>query len=176
MSLLQIVEPEQAQGEVAAVYQILTQAIGLVPNAMKMLSVNPMALRHTAESVGYAMHHPSLSPMLFTMIRQCVSTHVGCQYCINVNRGLLLQMGLDMDTVLALESNPETAPLNDKEKALLLYAIRAVRNSNQVGEADVTTLRNLGASDMEIFDALNQAAKQVAADIMINALKVESDF
>ncbi|EIJ34782.1 carboxymuconolactone decarboxylase family protein [Thiothrix nivea] len=176
MSLLQTVEPEQAQGEVAEVYQILTQAIGLIPNAMKMLSINPMALRHTAEAVGYAMHHPSLSPMLFTMIRQCVSSHVGCQYCITVNRGLLLQMGLDMDAVLALENNPATAPLDDKEKALLLYTIRAVKNSNQVGETDVETLRKLGINDLEIFDALNHGARQVAADIMINALKVESDF
>lgn len=36
MSLLQIVEPEQAQGEVANIYQILTQSIGVVPNAMKI--------------------------------------------------------------------------------------------------------------------------------------------
>lgn len=176
MSLLQIVDPKQAQGEVAEVYQILTQAIGLIPNAMKMLSINPMALRHTSEVVGYSMHHPSLSPMLFTMIRQCVSSHVGCQYCINVNRGLLLQMGLDMDAVLALENNPATAPLDDREKALLLYTIRAVKNSSQVGETDVEALRKLGASDLEIFDALNHGARQVAADIMINALKVESDF
>ena len=176
MSLLQVVEPEQAQGEVAEVYKVLIQAIGMVPNAMKMQSLNPMSLRHTAESVGYSMHHPSLSSKLFTMIRQCVSSHVGCKYCINVNRGLLLQMGLDMDAVLALETDPQTAPLDGKEKALLLYTIRAVRDSNQVGEADIAALREAGASDLEIFDALSHGARQVSADIMINALKVVNDF
>lgn len=176
MSLLQTIEPEQAQGEVAEVYQTLIQAIGLVPNAMKMLSISPMALRHTAEAVGHSMHHPSLSSMLFTMIRQCVSSHVGCEYCISINRGLLLQMGLEMDTVLALENNPATAPLDTKEKALLLYTIRAVKDSNQVGEVEIAALREAGASDAEIFDALNHGARQIAADIMINAFKVENDF
>lgn len=110
------------------------------------------------------------------MIRQCVSSRVGCEYCINVNRGLLLQMGLDMDTVRALEKNPEKAPLDAKEKALLLYTLRAVENSNQVGEADVVALRAAGANDQEIFDALSHGARQVSADILINALKVENDF
>ncbi len=176
MSLLHVIEPEQAQGEVAEVYQILIQAIGFVPNAMKMHSINPMELRHTSEAVGYSMHHPSLSAKLFTMIRLCVSTHASCAYCININRGLLLQEGLDMETVLTLESAPATAPLDAKEKALLLYAIRAVKDSNQVDETDIATLHESGANDLEIFDALNHAARQVAVDILINALKVEKDF
>ena len=72
--------------------------------------------------------------------------------------------------------DPEQVPLDDEEKALLLYVVRTTADSNAASNADIDALRKMGCSDMEIFDALHHGARQVAADIMLNAFKVENDF
>lgn len=176
MSLLAVVEPEQATGELAAVYAGMMEAIGVVPNAMKMQSVNPLAVRRMAENIGYVMNHSSLSQPLFTLIRLCVSSEQSCAYCVNTNKGLLMNGGMSLEQIDAILADPSAAPLDDKEKALLLYTLKAVRDSNAVGEAEIAVLRKAGASDLEIFDALSHGAQQLAGDVMINALKVENDF
>ncbi|MEZ5538295.1 MAG: carboxymuconolactone decarboxylase family protein [Thiolinea sp.] len=176
MSLLTVVEPDQAEGEIAAIYAGTLEAIGVIPNAMKMQSVNPMALREMAANIGYVMNHPSLSPVLFTLIRLGVSTDHSCAYCVTTNKGILLEAGMSMEQIDAIQADPSQAPLSEKEKALLLYTLKAVGASNEVGAQEIAALRELGASDLEIFDALAHGANQLAGDVMINALKVENDF
>lgn len=176
MSLLAVAEPDQATGELAAVYAGTMEAIGMIPNGMKMQSVNPMAVRGMAENISYVMGHPSLSPVLFTLIRLGVSSDHSCAYCVNTNKGILMSAGMSMEQVEAILADPSVAPLDDKEKALLLYTLKAVKDSNAVGEAEIAVLREAGASDLEIFDALSHGAQQLAGDVMINALKVEDDF
>jgi len=176
MSLLSVIEPEQAEGEVAAIYASTMEAIGMIPNAMKVQSVNPMALRTMAEMIGYVVNHPSLSPALFTIIRLAVSTDHSCAYCVTTNKGILMSEGMSLEQIDAIQADPSQAPLNAKEKALLLYTLKAVNASNEVGEQEIAALREVGATDIEIFDALQHGAHQLAGDVMINALKVENDF
>nr|CAA6827616.1 MAG: Unknown protein [uncultured Thiotrichaceae bacterium] len=176
MSLLAVVEPDQAEGEIAAIYASMMEAIGMVPNSMIMQSVNPRALRSLAENIGYIINHPSLSPVLFTLIRLGVSTDHSCVYCVTTNKGILMQAGMSLEQIDAIQADPTQAPLDEKEKALLLYTLKAVSASNEVGEKEIAELRESGASDLEIFDALGHGAAQLAGDVMINALKVENDF
>lgn len=176
MSLLTVVEPDQAEGEIAAVYAGTMEAIGMIPNAMKMRSINPLSLRKMAQNIAYVMNHPSLSPVLFTLIRLGVSTDHSCAYCVTTNKGILMSAGMSMEQIDAIQADPSQAPLDDKEKALLLYTLKAVNASNEVGEQDIAALREAGASDLEIFDALEHGADQLAGDVMINALKIENDF
>jgi alkylhydroperoxidase family enzyme len=87
-----------------------------------------------------------------------------------------MSAGMSMEQIDAIQADPSQAPLDDKEKALLLYTLKAVNASNEVGEQDIAALREAGASDLEIFDALEHGADQLAGDVMINALKIENDF
>lgn len=176
MSLLKVVAPDQAEGEIAAIYEGTKAAIGMIPNSMIMQSVNPLALRNMAQNIGYVVNHPSLSSVLFTLIRLGVSTDHSCSYCVTTNKGILLSEGMEMDQINAIIADPTQAPLGEKEKALLLYTLKAVNSSNEVGEPEIAALREVGATDIEIFDALQHGASQLAGDVMINALKVENDF
>jgi uncharacterized peroxidase-related enzyme len=176
MSLLSKVETEDATGKTAEIYEQAEKMMGYVPNALKMHSINPAMLEHLWEYMGTVMDHPTLSGELFTTIRLLVSQHYDCEYCINMNEAMLVNMaGYTHEQIDAIKQDPSKAPLLDKEKALLVYVVNAVADSNAVGETEVNSLRAVGCTDEEIYDALRHGANQVAGDILLNAFHVEPE-
>ena len=177
MSILNTIAPEQAQGPVADLYSTFEKQIGFIPNAFKLSSVSPQMLQQHWEYIGYYMQHPSLSKVLTTLIRLLVSEKVDCEYCVNLNTALLVnEAGIAAEDVAAIRRDPTKAPLDEREKALLMFVLDAVANSHAVSQSDLQKLRDLGCSEQEIHDALNHGARQVGLDIMLNAFKVENDF
>ncbi len=63
-----------------------------------------------------------------------------------------------------------------RETVLLLFILKAVKDSNSTTQADVDALRALGYSDEDIYEGLALGAWMVAGDIVSNALHVERDF
>ena len=176
MSLLTQVEQADATGVVAEVYQQAEQMMGYVPNALKMHSINPFMLEQLFTYMGSVMQHETLSGKLFAAIRMLVSVDQKCDYCIDLNEGMLINTyGMSVDEVMAMKENPENCGFDEKEKGLLLYTIKATRDLNGVGEADIQALRDSGCTDLEIYDALRHGAGQVMGDILLNAFKVEKD-
>lgn len=177
MSLIQTVAPETATGEIAELYGKLNATMGMVPNAFKLRSASPFLLRNQANYVGYYMTHPTLSMALLACIRMLVSQKTHCAYCIDFNGGLLVNhLGWTPEQLAATRADPAQANLSEKEKAMLLFVLKAVDNAIGIGASDLNELRAIGWSDQEILEGLNHGATMVAGDILINAFKIERDF
>ena len=177
MTTLSTVSPDEATGEVAAVYGQINAAWGGVPNAIRLFSANPFLLRHQWEYYGSIGQHPTLSPALTACIRMLVSQEGQCAYCIDMNAGLLMNgMGWTADQVADTRANYLNSPLAEKEKALLGLVLKAVKAPASVRAEDVTAMRTAGWSDSDILDAVNHGARMVAGDILINAFQVERAF
>ena len=114
-----------------------------------------------------------LSPTLTAMIRYHVSSEVGCRYCIELNEGFLSNLGVSLDEVRASRNKPETAPLNEKEKSLLLLAIKSVNTHDDVNKSDIDEAKKLGWEEREIFDAVVQAANNRAFNYVLKTFNVE---
>ena len=177
MSLIETVPVESATGDVAAVYQRMQDAMGMVPNVLRLRSTSPFLLKQMAESLGYYMQHASLSPALLACVRMLVSVRTNCAYCIDFNAGLLINvLGWTPEQVMATKADPGAANLPAKDKAMLLFILKAVGDALSIASADVDSLRQLGWNDAEILEGLSHGAAMVAGDILINAFKVERDF
>lgn len=177
MSLLKTVSPEDATGDVATIYANLKQGFGSVPTAFQVYSVSPAMLKQHVEFVGHYVRHPTLSAPLLTCIRMLVSTQTACDYCIGMNAGFLINMmGWTPEQVAAAQADPAQANLPQRETAMLLFVLKTTRDPHAVSAADLDALRGMGWSDAEIFDAANHGARMVAADILLNAFKVERDY
>lgn len=177
MSLLKTVPPTEASGEVAAIYDQIKAAFGGVPNVLSIWSASPYFLKQQFEMIGYYMQHPSLSGPLLACIRMVVSKNTHCQYCVDMNAGMLINMmGWTQEQVAAVVDDPAAANLLEREKAMLLFVLKAVDDAPGVSAAELDALRSHGWSDIEIFDALNHGARMVAGDIILNAFKVERDY
>ncbi len=177
MSILQTVTPEAATGEIAEIYAQIEQAWGSVPTAIQVFSANPALLRHQWEYYGSIMQHPRLSMPLTACIRMLVSQAGNCDYCIDMNAGMLINVaGWTPEQVAATRANFHDSPLSPDEKMLLGLVLKATRDSSSVSALDLQAARVAGWSDGDILDAVNHGARMVAGDIVINGFKVERDF
>ncbi|MEN8180435.1 MAG: carboxymuconolactone decarboxylase family protein [Pseudomonadota bacterium] len=177
MPLINTIEPENAQGAVAEIYQEINEMFGFVPNAIKLDSINPEHMSRHWNAIKESVQHPSLSQKLFTIIRLMISEAQHCEYCIGLNAGMLIQMhGVSQEQIAEIGRDPAQAPLDEKEKALLLFVVKTVNDSNGTTAAEIEDLKAKGCSEREIFDTLAHGAQQAAGDIMLNAFKVEADM
>ena len=177
MSLLETLSPEHAAGEVAEVYRKMEQALGRVPNGMRLYSLSPALLVQNWQQLGYYLQHQSLSPILLATIRLLVSEANHCDYCIDMNAGMLIgRFGLTPGQVAAIRRDPEAGPFDAREKALLKLVLKSVVDRQPATRAEIDALISLGWSQADVLDAVVHGARNVTADITLNAFAVEKDF
>lgn len=177
MSIVSTVAPEQATGPVAEIYGQMQQALGRVPNAFRLYSASPDLLAMQWQHIGYYFQHPTLSFPLLAAIRMLVSQDNDCAYCIGMNEAMLIERaGFTPEQTAAAKRDPAATPLPGKDRAMLLFVLKATQAPKDVTRADLDGLRALGWSDRDIFDAVNHGARNVAVDILFNSFKVENDF
>ncbi len=88
---------------------------------------------------------------------------------------MLQKQGIAVEQIEAAKADPRKAPLNDKEKALLLFVLKAIKDPHSVGPEDVGALKALGWREIDIFDALAHGARSVATNIIFDAFKVDPE-
>lgn len=177
MSILKTVKPEDATGEVAAIYAQMKEAMGRVPTSFQLYSTNPTLLKQQWDYIGTILRHPTLSMPLTASIRMLVSQANDCSYCIDMNSGMLMNMaGWTPEQVAATRSDFKNSPLSAKEKAMLGLVLKQTRDAKNVTAADLQAARDAGWSDSEILDAVHHGARMVAGDILISGFKAERDF
>ena len=175
MSLLKLIEKEEATGRVAEIYETMINSMGFVPNAFKVYSPSTYVLDKQVANLGHYMRHKTLSGKLLAFIRLLVSEQEQCVYCIGMNAGILLQYGVLPEMLEGIKADPSTAPLDEKELAMLLFVLNVVKNSNGIVQDDVDKLRNLGWSDTDILEGAYHGASAVSADMIFNAFKIDLD-
>lgn len=106
MFIVDHVNPEQAQGDIARIYSVFPEAIG-VPAPMQLLSVSPELLKMQAKSLGYFMHHPNLEAPLLPALRYLGASRAGYDYCMGLNRGMLERQGMDQPGLAAITDDPQ---------------------------------------------------------------------
>ncbi|EIJ41692.1 hypothetical protein BegalDRAFT_0781 [Beggiatoa alba B18LD] len=177
MPLVDIVLPENATDKTAAIYADIQSLLGRIPNALQMWSASPVMLEMVWAEISYFMRHPRLSPQLLATIRMLVSQENQCAYCIGFNAGLLISVfGLTPEQVTLTKKAPSQAPLEEKEKALLLFVLKSVKTPLQVKADDIQPLKALGWEEVDIFEAVTHGARNVSVDIIFNTFKLENDF
>lgn len=165
--------PAGEETRAVAVLNHIQEAIGFVPDGIRLYGISPPLLESFAASVGYFMQHAKLRQELMAMIRYLVSSDAGCEFCIDLNEGFLINMGLQQDSIRAARRNPDQAPLPENEKSLMHLALNAVKNSKAVVQTDLEAVRQQGCSDRDIFDAVVLAANTRAFNLVLDTFKVE---
>lgn len=177
MTMIATVSTEVAQGKVADVYGQISGALGFVPNAMKTYSSSPALLENIWGQISFYMQHPTLSFPLLAAIRMLVSARQECEYCVGFNEAMLINhAGWTHEQVAAAMENPASAPFNEKDRALLLYVLDALKAPKQLNRSRLDALNALGWSDGEILEAVHHAAQNVAEDMVFNTFKIEVDY
>jgi len=169
MFILKTVKPEEAIGKVAEAYSVFPKEMP-VPAPLILMSASPELVHLQSGIIRHFMTHQKLDMGLLAMIRYLAAVENDYTFCINLNAGLLKMAGGFSDADLeALKANPENAPLEDFQKALLLFVLKVVKTPEEVQETDVEKLREMGWSDQDIFDAAFHGAAMIGAGKLYKA-------
>ncbi len=175
MSLLHVMEENVATGTVKEVYDEIKSVFGTVPTGLKLWSFNPEALKVHWEDIKKSMANDVETQKFDAIMRYLISEAEACEYCIGFNAGLLINMfGMTQEELLVTLKDPSVAPLNDKHKALLLFALKVVKTSKEVSAEDIEKLKALGISEQEIFNIAYTATHMVMSDTLLNTFKIKN--
>ena len=177
MSLLKLPTVENATGEVKEIFEEIQSAFGMVPNGVKQWSASPRALKMQWDNIKLRLSKDKEDQKLHTIIRYLVSDESNCKYCTGFNGGMLINMfGVSQDELVALQNDYTTAPLDEKNKALLLLAMKSIKDADSVDANDIKTLSKLGISEEEMFDIVHAAAHMLVVNTLFKTFKVEQDY
>ena len=174
MSLLKTVPPDQAEGDVAAASSFFINGGLPVPKPLEMTSVSPGLIKIQKQVLDYFMNHPTLGFALLSLIRFLVAKQYDYQFCTNFNYNFLKMQGMEDDDIEKIVAQPETAPIEDKDKAMLLFVLKAIKAPDEVTQDDVDGLDEMGWSDNDIYDAVFHGAGMIAPSFMMKAFKMDN--
>jgi len=130
------------------------------PGIRSAMAFRPETARPLNDLVEVLLRAPnSLSPGERELIATYVSYLNDCHYCQSIH-GAIAAAHLDGDEELVrrVKADFQYADISEKLKALLVIASKVQRGGKHVTEEDVAHARSLGATDVEIHDAVLIAA------------------
>lgn len=161
---------------VAATFQEIEKAFGRVPNLFKTYAHHPPLLRANWNKVKAVMMEGSLTQKVKQTIAVLVSRDNSCSYCVAAHTAALRAIGVTSDEISVIEEDPDKADFTTKEKALIRFARKANREPLKISDAEFGALRETGATDAEIVEALGVMELFTAFNKFLDSLEVDLDF
>jgi alkylhydroperoxidase family enzyme len=174
MSLLETVAPENAEGDVEKAYSFFTNNGIPIPKPFELMSVSPELLKIQSQLLEYYSKHPTLGFPLLTMIRFLVAKEFNYAFCTDFNRNFLKMQGMEDGEIEETISAPDTAPLEDKDKALLVFVLKSIKTPDAVSAEEVDALHELGWTDRDILDATVHGTGMIGPSFLLKAFKMDS--
>jgi len=174
MSLLKTISPANAEGEIADVYSFFTKSGLPVPKPLEMASASPGLLKIQNQLLGYYMNHPSLGFALLSLIRYLVAKKYDYVFCTSFNENFLKMQGMDEKQIKIVEADPSKAPIEDKDREMLVFVMKAIEKPDTVTQQDMDNLHNVGWTDQDIFDALNHGTGMIGPSMLMKTFKMDT--
>jgi uncharacterized peroxidase-related enzyme len=167
---------EASSPEAQAILKEIESSFGMVPNLFRTLAHYPPLLELNWNRVKTLMMSGSLSRKVKETIAVLVSKDNSCNYCVTAHTMFLQAIGVPEDEVFTIKEDIEKASFTDKEKALISFARKANASPLEVTDAEIDRVRESGASEAEILEALGVMELFTGFNKILDALQVEIDF
>lgn len=127
---------------------------GFLPNVFSDLAVRPDLFR-----AFFAFHDllmdrdtPALSKADRELIVVATSAVNSCTYCVVAHGAILRIRDKDPEIADLVSIDAAKAPLDDRRRAIVDYAVRLARTPEDVGPGDAEPLRAFGLTDDDVWD------------------------
>ena len=158
MPFLQTVPPDDASGEVKAMYDKDLAAQGYVANYTRAFSARPdvlqgwLALKDAITS--------GMDPRLYELATVAAATAMRSSYCSLVHGNILATGYYPPEQVVSIagDGDEAAAALDTADAAVVRFARKVAEEAEQITPEDVGELRRLGFSDADVFNVILAAA------------------
>lgn len=173
--MLRIKPPADIPEYAKPVLDEIKAAFGMVPNLFRTYANHPPLLEANWNKVKAMMMRGNLSRKVKETIAVLVSKDNGCRYCVAAHAGALKSIGVPDDEIAKIKENFEESDFTVKEKALIVFARKANLDPLNIPEPEFQMLRQSGASDAEIVEALGVMELFVGFNKFLDSLQVDLD-
>jgi len=153
MSHIPLVE-RPAEDRVEAVFAEIEDELGAVPSLFLALGHHPDLLEASWHMQKAVMIRGVLSPQLKEGMGLVISADNHCDYGIYHYSATLQELGVDMEEVMRIRTDPRRVHYSEKEHALFDLARHANNAPSDHGERWIAEAQKLGARDDEIVETL----------------------
>jgi uncharacterized peroxidase-related enzyme len=124
-----------------------------------LLAFDPEAAHHLAALSHKLMHDGApISPGLRELIAAYTSALNNCEFCMKAHAAVASKLLGDEALVASVLRDPETAGIDDNEKALLRFVRKITLTPSSITAVDTQALNQAGWSDAAIFYAISACA------------------
>jgi uncharacterized peroxidase-related enzyme len=129
------------------------EKLGFVPNVLRLWALRPSHLLRWNDHYEELMKGESgLTKAEREMIAVVVSVANRCTYCIAAHSAALRKLTKDAVLADAVATDHRTAPIPDRARAMLDYALKLTLHPTEMREQDVIALRESGWTDEDVMD------------------------
>lgn len=148
---IKTVEPAEAEGDIAALYEAERASMGRVMEATQCWSARPDMIVPVENLLHRIRDGFSLGLLNFRLITFVAARFVPSSYCSHVYFKTLAGM-MGREQALAVRTDYRTAGLSEQQVEMLSYAEQISRDASRISDADIQRLRDVGLSDLNIAD------------------------
>ncbi len=131
----------------------IAERSGFVPNVFIGMAHRPDELRAFLDYHDALMERESgLTKAEREMIVVATSAANQCLYCVVAHGAILRIRAKDHEIADRIATNWRTAPVTDRQRAMLAFAVKLARTPEDLVEEDLDTLTNAGFSREDIWD------------------------
>lgn len=172
MPRLKTITPDQASGDVKAIYDDLKQKKGKVFNIFQGMG-NSAAALNAYLSMNGALAKGELSPEDREVVYLTVSQTNGCHYCLSAHTMVAKGAGMSEDQILSIR---KMSPQSEKHAALGKFITRVMETKGFVDDADVKAVQDAGYSDGQIAESIAFIGLATYSNLFNHVYDTELDF
>jgi uncharacterized peroxidase-related enzyme len=154
MPFIDVIQPEEAEGELKKIYEDLVEKRGKLAEVHKIQSLNPESItRHMDLYMTLLFGKSPLKRYRREMMAVVVSAANDCEYCQMHHGEALNHYWKDADKVAKIRENYRQVDLSTADRLLCELARDLTVTPSKISEAQVERLKQEGFSDRAILDA-----------------------
>lgn len=166
--------PEASTNEkVAKIYADAEAGYGYLPNMTKAFGHRPDVMERWSALLATIKTH--MDTRRYELVTLAAAKELKSSYCMLAHGSVLMRDGFSADVVRKIAEDAGTAPIDETDRAIMLFAAKVVRDAASIEKADVDVLKKHGLSDAEIFDIVAAATVRCFFSKTLDALGVEPD-
>ncbi len=154
MPYIDVIQPEDAEGELKEIYEDLRKKRGKLAEIHKIQSLNPESIvRHMDLYMTVMFGRSPLKRYQREMMAVVVSAANKCRYCQLHHGEALNHFWKDEEKIEALRNNYERVDLESVDRLLCKLSWELTRTPEKINEKTIIELKDAGLDDRAVLDA-----------------------
>lgn len=172
MALIDYVDPESADEQVADVFSAEAKTYGQPSLFSRMLANNPAVLTARTEYAATLTEGGDVEAVLKELVYVAVSQENECDYCTASHTEYLLERTDVSESLVEAVASDESDALDARQRAVVSLARQMARNPKRVTEDHLDALADVGFDDADVIELVVSAAAAIAANTIMDTVNV----